>query len=196
MSRTLKMAGHLALGVAVLGLGACSLDPVGSSTPPRADAGAVDPGNLPTRIPNAMDPEYDPNLDALGIVCQTTMTLTGTFQEGEPQPADLNGCWPVGTWTVQTQLDFVGCDPQEPIAQEFVYTVQRIDDSNVVIFDADPDNERVNFKISTDSSGGCFGGFEHYGLDLRVINLQPDLLPGTTTLTGEGFFQVWLEDPF
>jgi hypothetical protein len=184
------------MGFALLGAAACSLDPVGGGTP-LPDGSVVVPGDPVQRIPNLEDPAADQRLDDLGIICETTLALNGTWVESEPQPPDLNGCWPVGEWRFTTSVVRVGCDPQEPIdAQEFVYQVDRVDDSHVVTYLASPTDPRVNFKISTNGSGVCAAGFEHYGLDLRVLDFKPNLLPGETTLSGEGYFQVWLEDPF
>jgi hypothetical protein len=91
------------------------------------DAGSV-AGNgggdddFPARIPSD-DPSFDARLDALGIVCESSLTITGTFAPGDPAPDGHDGCWAVGTWTVEPAMDHVGCDPQPPILPEYTYDV-------------------------------------------------------------------------
>jgi hypothetical protein len=72
--------------------------------------------------------------------------------------------------------------------------------TNIVYLD-DPDNERVNLKVTTNGSGDCLGGFEHFGLpgvfpDDVLLQLHPDLMAGGSTLQGIGAFAWYEEDPF
>jgi len=174
-------------------IGACDLTGVEDGMGPGPDP---DPGDLPDRIPNTNDPDYDQRLDDLGIQCQSDLMVTGTFTESEPQPIEKTGCWPVGEWRVSVTMVRQGCDPQDEFPTEFVYTVVNVDDQTVVQYPADPNNERMNLKITSNGGGTCNGVFEHYGLDLRVLEFHPILPIGGTAFMGEGAFQVWLEDPF
>jgi hypothetical protein len=157
----------------------------------------------PDRIPNP-EPGEDDRLDQLGIVCESTLLVTGTFVEGVPQPPDRSGCWEVGTWTVDMiAVDFQGCDPQPDLDMTFVYEITFDEEeaaTNIVYLD-DPDNERVNLKVTTNGSGDCLGGFEHFGLpgvfpDDVLLQLHPDLMAGGSTLQGIGAFAWYEEDPF
>nr|MBA3457703.1 hypothetical protein [Deltaproteobacteria bacterium] len=56
-------------------------------------------------------PESDDRNEALGIVCEATMDITGTFVAGTPgRPAEVpTGCWPVGTWTFTATIAENAC---------------------------------------------------------------------------------------
>lgn len=45
----------------------------------------------------------DPN--PLAMACTDGFKVTGTFTASTPRPADVEGCWPAGTWTFQLALD-------------------------------------------------------------------------------------------
>jgi hypothetical protein len=158
-------------------------------------------GNGPDRIP-ADDPADDERLDALGIICQSTLNVTGTFVQGIDQPADLNGCWPVGTWTVNATIDRLGCDPQpnfgaDEFTESFVYDVTYDEENTQILvgYANDPDDERVNLKISTAGDSLCHGSMDHFALDGTVIGFRPTLqLDGT--LEGIGTYTVFSDDTF
>ncbi len=155
-------------------------------------AGTID---NPVRIPSP-EPGVDDRLDALGIICESTLVVTGTYTETEPQPADVGGCWDVGTWRFTVAVDFQGCDPQVPLTQEFVYEITRDEDLNTnIIYQADPTAERVNLKVTSSGDGLCKGGFEHYFEDGTVWTFRPTK-ERDNTLTGGGLFTLWEEDPF
>lgn len=178
-------SGALLLGL----LGGCELETI----PP---GGGGPSGNGYTRIPSA-DPSYDERLDQLGIVCQSTLQLSGTFVESMPRPAtfEADDCWPIGTWTIAAVVEFEGCSPQ-PEPEEHVYEARVDEDANWTVENVnDPDNERQNLKLTFDSSNLCLGKFEHYGEDFTVWNLQPTVDP-TGLVAGQGTFAVYTEDPF
>lgn len=165
---------------------ACALDGVNG---PGDQNGEVE------RIPSP-EPGVDDRLDALGIICESTLTVTGTYTPTTAQPPDHLGCWEVGIWTVKTAINFLGCDPQEELATEYVYEITR-DDEDVtnVAYQGDFDPERMNLKITTQGDSLCHGSFEHFREDGVVFTFQPVLqLDGT--LLGQGAYSVWAEDPF
>ena len=176
--------GLLAAAVS-LSLGACALNGVQGND------------NI-DRIPSS-DPAFDARLDALGIICETTLTVSGTYTQTEAPPPDHGGgCWDVGTWAVKTTVNFLGCDPQETLEQEYVFNVWRDDDSYSYVdymgqWNDDP--ERLNLKITNSGDGLCHGNFEMFRSDGVVLSFFPTLQPDGT-LTGDGAFDVWEEDPF
>lgn len=157
-------------------------------------AGCVDDGGGGvSRIPG--DPIEDDRLDQLGIICESSLAVSGTFTPNPVQPDDFTGCGGVGTWTVVPTVERQGCDPQ-PTPQTFVYEVTYNSEAATlnVSFPEDPGNERMNIKITADG-GGCIGAFEHFGLDNSVWNLQAPL-KADNTLEGSGTYAVHVVDPF
>ncbi len=193
MKRSSLLPSGLLRSVALGGLlmtGACALEGV---APQPVDNNGDD---LPVRIP-ADDPEIDARLDALGIICESTLKVTGTYVQGAAPPADHLGCWPVGTWTVNMTVDRLGCDPQPSLETDYVYDITFDEEANTinVSFVNDPDNERQNLKISTAGDSLCHGAMEHFGTDFATWSLQPTLqLDGS--LEGIGTYTVNEKDPF
>jgi hypothetical protein len=181
---TYRTIGTVAVGLMLGCLAAC-------------DTGAVPGGGNggPQRIPSD-DPSVDSRLDALGIVCESSLLVSGTYTQTEAPPAGHNGCWAVGTWTLTVSLDHQGCDPQPEIATEFTYDVSRDEDANTnVIFVNDPSDDRVNLKITTNGDGLCHGAFDHYGTDFGVLAFRPTLTEAGT-LEGFGTYDLFEQDPF
>lgn len=147
----------------------------------------------PTDDPGSDDPLDDGELDNLGIICETTLSLSGTFAESQPKPDDVGGCWPTGTWTVDVAIDFAGCDPQPDFADVFRYEVV---DGAVTWLD-DPSEERVNLGVAGDG-GNCRGLFEHFGSsgDERVVIALQPTLEADDTLAGRGTWTLHGDDPF
>jgi hypothetical protein len=179
-------------GFAALAFAACAV----GNVPP-----GTDPGDGPQRIASSEE-GVDERLDGLDIICESTMLVTGTYVAGAPQPPEVLGCWPVGTWTVSATIDRLGCDPQ-PMFTDGVFTETY---SYEVVYDAeesfiqvgflnDPSDERVNLKISTEGDSLCHGAMDHFNLDGTVIGFRPTLqLDGT--LSGIGTYTVHKDDTF
>lgn len=169
--------------------GACGLEGVD-------DGGGPPVGDGPVRIP-ADDPAVDDRLDALGIICESTLLVTGSYTPGQAPPDDHLGCWPVGTWTINATVDRQGCDPQPDLPEDMVYDVT-FDEENTsinVAFANDPADERVNLKISTEGDGLCHGSMDHFALDGTVWGFRPTQQEDGT-LSGIGTYAVYDEDPF
>lgn len=187
MYATTRRLGRIGLGLLAatsLCLTACSLN-------------GVDTNDDVRRIPSP-DPGVDDRLDALGIICETTLTVTGTYTQTEaPPPEHGGGCWDVGEWVVKATVDFLGCDPQEPLETEYRYNVWRDEESqtNVEYLGDWPDPERMNLKITASGDGLCHASFEHFREDGVVFTFQPTK-QDDGTLVGIGAYSVWEEDPF
>jgi hypothetical protein len=191
-TRSRLLGGFVALSLSAA-LGAC----VGDTTSGPGDP----PDDGPQRIPSSED-GVDERLDGLDIICESTMNVTGTYVAGAAQPADVLGCWPVGTWTLSATIDRLGCDPQplfvdNEFTETYVYEVTH-DAENAAIqvgFVNDPSDERVNLKISTAGDSLCHGAMDHYNLDGTVIGFRPTLqLDGT--LQGIGTYTRHKDDTF
>ncbi len=187
--RSTSLAASLLLTAGLVG---CGLEggPVGGP------GGGDGDGDVPSRIPSP-EPGQDDRLDALGIVCESTLTLSGTFTPSGTPPEGEEDCWPEGVWRITPSIDFQGCDPQEAVDIEHVYTVT-YDEENAllnIVYENDPTDDRVNLKFTFDSSGLCLGGFEHFREDFVLTELKPVAgLDGV--MTGSGRFAVFEEDPF
>lgn len=189
MMSTTRSLGLLSGALLLTSLAGCELETI----PP----GGMPPGgNGYTRIPSS-DPSYDERLDQLGIVCQSTFQVSGTYVQSEARPPEVEAddCWPLGTWTIAAVVDFEGCSPQ-PEPQEYVYEVGFDEDLNWTITNVnDPEQERQNMKITIDSSNLCLGSFEHFAEDFTVWAFKPTMDP-TGLIEGAGTFAVYTEDPF
>lgn len=172
------------------------------------DDGDDGQGNV-QRIPSN-DPAFDQELDDKDIICQSSLTVSGTFTLGEARPlgeGGISGCWGVGTWKVTPQVDRVGCNPQAQAPAELEYKAEYLDNdevenSTIVTLVTGPESSRVNFGI-TATGDGCEGKFEHFGSDYSVWQFDIDLgvtpddmaVGETTPLSGTGTYSVFEYDP-
>lgn len=158
-------------------------------------------GEIPDRIANP-EPGEDDRLDSLGIVCESALFVSGSYEPTMPQPDDRSGCWEVGIWTVNmVSVDRQGCDPQPAVDTAFTYEVTFDEDTagTEIRFLDDPSNERLNLKITTSGDGLCHASFEHFGTDLFpdnvLLTLQPTLMEDGT-ISGIGAYAFYEDDPF
>ncbi len=143
--------------------------------------------------------EDDDRLDALKIVCETQLNVSGTFVEGTAQPDTHTGCWDVGTWTVNTfETAVEGCSPAPTLEAEYIFEARRDDEDaadTTIKYMNDPEFERVNLKITTAGDGLCHGAFSIFLEDFTEVTLNPTL-QADGTLSGIGAFRVHTEDPY
>jgi hypothetical protein len=143
------------------------------------------------RIPS----DQDQRLDDLGIVCESTYTLSGSFAPASAAP-DAGECWPVGEWSITATLDFQGCDPQVEYGSPRRYVVTgNADDGYQFRYPADPDNPRIELGVVSHGGPDCEGQFDHFESDGSVWSLRPVLSPDGS-ISGTGSYALWIEDPY
>lgn len=150
----------------------------------------------------------------LGIICNATFKITGTFAPGTPtRPNDpdtgmpIDGCWPVGTWTFSATLDPATneCKTTPTALASYSFRVDRMEDGTNGLAETRTnlgDVSGLSTHISVSSNGqGCEGNFELGSPDGKDYwNMQPTLLnvpvgsPPSTTLSGTGDYSEYNND--
>jgi hypothetical protein len=113
----------------------------------------------------------------LGIVCEAEVKLAGHFQPGAAQPADVFGCWPVGTWTFAAEIEKTDCPSPPALEPAYAFSVSRDGEQRESYrFLNAPDRQGVKLKVSSGGSGLCEGGLMIYSADGKtLVNLKPTL---------------------
>jgi hypothetical protein len=132
--------------------------------------------------------------DTLGIVCNATFKLAGSFTAGTPaRPADSpTGCWPVGTWTFSATLDTNECATAPALAASYAFRVDRTwvessDSEGWVESYTYMGDQTMLFSLGVSEGGSadCEGGLELYSADgTEYWNFKP--MQGDTTIDGFG----------
>lgn len=151
----------------------------------------------------AFDPD-NPNYYA----CSSGYTLTGTFAAAAPaRPADVGGCWGVGTWTftaaidpAYTAVDITGdgqpdkcADSAMPtLAASYSFSVTRVMGERgwdeVVTFNGEV-SQLHRLKVSEGGGRECEGGLELYlPGDVDFLNFKPNQSTDSTVIDGRGDF--------
>ena len=137
--------------------------------------------------------DTDDRDEILGILCNAEYDVTGSFVASTPaRPADMTGCWPVGTWTFTATVRSNECGAA-PSQLEGSYSF-RVDRT----IDPDPTQDlgwietyaylgnQANLhrlKVSEGGGAECEGGLELYNADgTEFWNFKPSL--GGTTIGG------------
>jgi hypothetical protein len=161
-------------------LGTCLALGIAACSPGSADSGSGDD---------------DDRNDQLGILCEGAVSIQGTFTASMPQPADVFGCWPVGTWKFKAIIDSTDCDPKPMMLPEYQFSVVRdAEENESYVYDTDPTYERVRLKVTSGGGGLCEGGLEIYSMDGKTIwNFKP-ALQADGTLNGIGEIEMYGSD--
>lgn len=134
--------------------------------------------------------------EQLGIICNATFTTTGTFAPAAPtRPAEITGCWPVGTWTFTAKVDENECSQAPALLPSYSFKVDRAvnpdptkDEGYVESYTWLGGNELKLRKVAvSEIASGCQGGVELFSADgTQFWNMRPHLAPnGTVTGFGE-----------
>jgi hypothetical protein len=141
------------------------------------------------------DPPTNTNMN--GIVCQSTFKVTGSFAVGQTQPADVFGCWPIGTWTFTATMDTNGCATAPALLPSYSFKgVQTVDANGdplqTFTYLTDPaTHSRV--KVSEIGGSRCEAGVELFSPDgLQYWNFKPTLEADKTTVDGFGEYALYM----
>jgi hypothetical protein len=153
-------------------------------------------GDLGTVGPSPGDGDGDGDGDggtgpADPLLCQATLSVTGTLAPSGITPVDGDPCIPFGTWTVDVTLaDQADCASVEFDAQ-YVYVVSQDPDSGSYAYSypADPNNPNIHLRVSAEGSA-CEGTFEHWSDDGKTLVLLKPFEDGLQ-LTGSGTFETY-----
>ena len=133
------------------------------------------------------------------IICSTQFAVTGSAVL-ETKPAEIGGCWPVGTWTFTlTQTGNSCATAPTPLAQ-YQMKVERDlaapepDHTYNYTFLTDPTDMTVQLGSSSGGGGLCEGEILIYAdAGKSVWNLHP-ALQADNTLTGLGDYEQHTTD--
>ena len=152
-------------------------------------------------------PDSDDRNEKLGIVCDATFTLTGTFVAGMPaRPAEVpTGCWPVGEWTFTAKLADTTCAAGPDGAPAIIavlpsyrFSVGRIEGADmqgwVDTYTWAGDQAAVRrLKVTEGGGGDCEGGLELFSADgTQFWNMKPAQEGGV--LSGVGEYSKYTEN--
>jgi hypothetical protein len=129
----------------------------------------------------------------LGIICSATLEIEGRFEQ-EAQPSDINGCWPVGTWTLTPTATHSDCNSHDILLEEYQFRVTRDEQENEsYAYLTDPTDENVSIKVSSGGSGECEGNVLQLSRDgLQRVNLT--VSQDDSELNGHGEYEQYEED--
>jgi hypothetical protein len=134
------------------------------------------------------------------LVCSAPLTLSGSFAIGDPKPAAINGCWPVGTWTFTATVGTTTCNPAPtPLAQyqfkgERDLTAPEPDYTWNYTYLTDPADVTAHIGVTSGGGGLCEGEVILYSADGKTLwNMHP-ALQADNTLTGLGDYEVHTTD--
>jgi hypothetical protein len=130
-------------------------------------------------------------------LCRATLSITGTYVQGNAPPADLGGgCWPDGMWTFSaTVTDSGNCANPPTLAAQ--YQVQVVQDDNfddTITFVSDPTNMFTHMQINAAGGGICTGIFQWVSDDgFTVYEMHPSL-QADNSLVGNGQYSMYDAD--
>lgn len=129
------------------------------------------------------------------LLCSTQFTVSGTAVL-ETKPADVSGCWPVGTWTFTLAQTANSCNPMPTPLGQYQIRIERDlaaeepDHTFLYHYQTDPADATATVSVSSSAGGVCEGILLLYSADgKQVWNLHPALHPDST-IDGLGDFET------
>ncbi|HUQ06302.1 MAG TPA: hypothetical protein VM261_27545 [Kofleriaceae bacterium] len=151
-------------------------------------ATACDPGSVDTG--NGTDE----------LLCSTSLTMVGTFAVGTPKPAEINGCWPIGTWTFAATVGEGDCtDMPAPLAEYAIRVDRNLESEDpdfswLYTYVTDPADMTASIDVTSGGGGLCEATVMLFSADgKRVWNMHP-ALQADNSVTGIGDYEVHTTD--
>jgi hypothetical protein len=129
------------------------------------------------------------------IVCSAQMNITGSFAVGTPKPAEISGCWPIGTWTFTMTVAGHNCGaaptplPQYQIRVDRDVASEDPDYTWLYTYVTDPNDMHAEVSVTSGGGGLCEAEVLLYQDEgLTIWNLHP-ALQADNTLNGLGDYE-------
>lgn len=129
------------------------------------------------------------------IICSADLTVSGSFAIGAPKPADISGCWPVGTWTFTATVGSTTCgSPPVPLAQYQIRVdrdtaAEEPDHTFLYTYLTDPADTTRHIGVTSGGGGLCEAELLLYSADgKKRWNFHPGL-QADSTLVGLGEYE-------
>lgn len=128
------------------------------------------------------------------IVCSTQWNITGSAVL-ETKPAEISGCWPVGTWTFSLAQATNTCNPAPTPLGQYQIKVERDlaaeepDHTYIYSYLTDPADMTATVSVTSGGGGLCEGELLVFSTDGKKIwNLHPSL-NADNTIGGLGDYE-------
>jgi len=149
-------------------------------------------------------------------LCQAHFTLAGQFTLGMPAPdkvnndtgdppgdgkPDIQGCWPVGSWTFSATMTDNDCKtPPIPLAQS-QFNTTFVDDPvepayNYTVVTPNPSTTKTRIGVSSGGGGLCVGKLELFSEDGKqtwTLDAALNVFNTSGPLTGVGEYAEWAD---
>jgi hypothetical protein len=129
------------------------------------------------------------------IVCSAPLAITGSFAVGTPKPAEISGCWPIGTWTFAMTVGEHDCAAApQPLAQYQIRVDRDLasedpDFAWLYTYVTDPDDMNADISVTSGGGGLCEAEVMLYANAGKTVwNLHP-ALQADNSLTGLGDYE-------
>jgi hypothetical protein len=152
----------------------------------------------------ACDAGNDPGPNnTLGLQCSATLTITGSFVEGQAPPLNPDGttfmgCWPIGNWTFAAMINENDCADSPMLLPSYEFqgtlsTDMNGDYNENFAYITDPTSNYL-VKVTTEGNAMCEGELDLYSTDgMKVWNLSPFLNPDNS-IDGKGTYEEYTSD--
>jgi hypothetical protein len=157
-------------------------------------AAGCDPGSVGGGDDDDTGPGPGPGVDKL--VCSAGLTLAGTFAVGTVKPAEISGCWPIGTWTFTATVGSSDCStaptplPQYQVKIDRDLTSTDPDYTWTYSYLTDPNDMTAHVGVTSGGGGLCEGEVLIYSADGKTVwNMHP-ALQADNSINGTGDYEV------
>jgi hypothetical protein len=148
-------------------------------------------------------------VDVSGRVCNTKLTVTGSFVQSMAPPLNedgstYTGCWPIGTWTFSAALGQSDCSSQPAVLPQYQFRVDSEIDADGIKYQSnhymtDP-SVRHRVKVSQGGDGLCEGELNLFSADGKEVWILKPELYADKHLGGDGEYTLynsdqWLGEP-
>ena len=140
------------------------------------------------------------NTDPNALLCAAPVTITGTFSQEAEQPAEIAGCWPIGTWSFTVAVGEGDCGQVPAPLTNYAIRFERDTSADqpdyvwISSYLTDPNDAWVEVSVTSGGGGLCEADVQIYSADGTALwNLHP-ALQADDTLNGQGEYMLYSGD--
>jgi hypothetical protein len=140
-----------------------------------------------------------PEMQATGRLCTATLAIKGTFMPGapDPDPGNMGGCWPVGTWTFSAAMGQSTCMTAPTLESQYAFTdVRDAENVDTITYVNNPSDDHVRIKVNAGDGGLCVGIIDIFSADGKGVTTLRPALQSDNSLNGTGEYDLYDSDQF